>query len=224
MIKYHYDLEQGSEEWLEARRGILTASEMKLILTPTLKIANNEKVRAHVYELLAQRETGYVEPSYISDDMLRGMYDEETARQLYNKHYTETKECGFITNDENGGTVGYSPDGLVGDDGLIEIKSRRQKFQAETISKNEVPKDYIMQLQTGLLVTGREWIDFVSYSSGMPLFIKRVLPDDEIQGALILAIASFEKSIEQEAENYAKNKDGLIMTERQTNTDDFDIL
>src|SRR3546814_6407235 len=70
------DLIQGSEEWLQARCGLLTASEMKLIVTPTLKAANNDKTRTHLYELLAQRVTGYVEPHYISDDMLRGMDDE----------------------------------------------------------------------------------------------------------------------------------------------------
>ena len=63
MIKYHDDLIQGSDEWHAARCGLLTASEVKLILTPTLKIANNDKTRAHVYEIAAQRITGYTEPS-----------------------------------------------------------------------------------------------------------------------------------------------------------------
>ncbi len=73
MITYYPDLIQGSDEWKSARCGLLTASEMKLIITPTtLKIASNDKERAHLYELLAQRITRYVEPSYISDDMLRG--------------------------------------------------------------------------------------------------------------------------------------------------------
>ena len=79
-ITYHRDLIQGSDEWLAARCGLLTASEMKLILTPTLKIAANDKTRAHVYEIAAQRITRYVEPTYIGDDMLRGQEDEIIAR------------------------------------------------------------------------------------------------------------------------------------------------
>jgi hypothetical protein len=86
---YHAELIQGSEEWLQARCGLLTASEMKLIVTPTLKAASNDKERAHLYELLAQRISGYVEPSYISDDMLRGMDDEAEARRIYAESFAE---------------------------------------------------------------------------------------------------------------------------------------
>jgi len=70
-ITYYPELIQGSEEWHALRCGLLTASEMKLIITPTLKVASNEKERAHLYELLAQRITKYVVPTYVSDDMLR---------------------------------------------------------------------------------------------------------------------------------------------------------
>ena len=133
MIRYHRNLVQGSDEWLAARCGMLTASEMKLILTPNLKIAANEKERAHLYELLAQRVTGYVEPAFVSDDMLRGQEDEVEARILYAENFAPVEEVGFITNDWLGFQIGFSPDGLVGDDGLIECKSRRQKFQVETV-------------------------------------------------------------------------------------------
>ena len=119
-IVYHHDLEQGSDEWLAARCGILTASEMKLIVSPTLKPASNDKERAHLYELLAQRITGHVEPHYVTDDMLRGHEDEVEARILYAERYAPVESAGFITNGKWGFTLGYSPDGLVGDDGLIE--------------------------------------------------------------------------------------------------------
>jgi hypothetical protein len=69
MIRYHFDIEQGSEEWHALRCGILTASEMKFIVTPTLKPASNDKERAHLFELLGQRITQHTEPRYISDDM-----------------------------------------------------------------------------------------------------------------------------------------------------------
>jgi hypothetical protein len=159
-ITYHPDLIQGSDEWLAARCGILTASEMKLIITPTLKIASNEKERSHLYELMAQRITKYVEPHYVSDDMLRGQDDEIEARMLYSKHYSPVEEMGFITNDRWGFTIGYSPDGLVGNDGLIECKSRRQKFQVETIVESAPPVDFMLQVHTGLLVSERDWLDF----------------------------------------------------------------
>ena len=71
-ITYHDNVIQGSDEWLAIRCGKLTASEMKHVLTPTLKIADNDKTRAHVFELLFQRITGYVEPQYVSDAMLPG--------------------------------------------------------------------------------------------------------------------------------------------------------
>jgi len=201
-ITYHNDLIQGSDEWHAARCGLLTASEVKLILTPTLKIAANDKTRAHVWELLAQRLTRYTEPSYIGDAMLRGWRDEILARDLYSQHYAQVTEAGFITNDRWGFTLGYSPDGLVGDDGLIECKSRAQKFQIQTIAENEVPGEFMLQLQTGLLVTGRAWVDFISYSGGLPMLVKRVLPDLEIQGAIIDAATAFELTLAERANDY----------------------
>ena len=195
MITYHHDIAQGSEEWNALRLGILTASEMKLIMTPTLKPARNDKERAHLYELLAQRVTGYTEPSYISDDMLRGHEDEINARLTYAENFETVQECGFITNDDRGFVLGYSPDGLVGDDGLIECKSRRQKFQMQTILADAVPDEYMLQCQTGLLISGREWLDFISYCGGMPMFVKRVYPDAGIQEAIIAAATQFESRI-----------------------------
>lgn len=194
-ITYHPDVDQGSEEWLEMRRGIITASEMKLVLTPTLKVANNDKTRAHVYELAAQRISGYVEPTYIGDDMLRGWEDEERARDLYSETYEPVTQCGFITNDDHGFTIGYSPDGLVGDTGLWECKSRRQKYQVQTIVENEPPTEYVLQLQTGLLVTGRDWIDFTSYSGGLPMCTIRVYPDAAIQAAILEAAKQFDAKV-----------------------------
>lgn len=200
---YHPQLVQGSDEWLQARCGLITASEMKLLLTAkTLKVADNEKTRAHVYELLFQRLTGFVEPHYVSDDMLRGQEDEFYARRLYAEHFAPVQEVGFVTNDEWGFTIGYSPDALVGDDGLIECKSRRGKYQIQTIAENEVPEEYVLQLQTGLLVTGRKWIDFISYSGGLPMFVKRVEPDPLIQGAIVAACAHFEAKIAEKEREY----------------------
>lgn len=201
-IRLHNDLIQGSDEWLAARCGLLTASEMKLILTPTLKAASNDKERAHLYELLAQRVTGYVEPHFISDDMLRGHEDEVEARILYAERYAPVTECGFITNDRWGFTIGCSPDGLVGHNGLIECKSRRQKYQVETIIGGVMPTDYALQVQTALLVSEREWCDFVSYSAGLPMVTIRVYPDRAIQDAILDAASAFEGRLASKMDEY----------------------
>jgi len=216
-ITYHTDLLQGSEEWHQIRCGILTASEVKHILTPTLKIANNDKTRQHVWEIAAQRITGYTEPSYIGDDMLRGWEDEIKARDLYSQTRAAVAEVGFITSDDLGFVMGYSPDGLVGDDGLIECKSRRQKYQVQTISEGTVPDEYMLQLQTGLLITGRKWIDFISYSGGLPMFTCRVLPDAEMQAAIVTAATEFEARVVQAVRSFHDNvaAHGYPSTERE---------
>lgn len=231
-ITYHHDLIQGSEEWLAARRGLLTASEMKLIMTPGLKSATNDKERAHLYELLAQRITGYVEPQYISSDMLRGQEDEIEARLLYSKHYAPVEDVGFITNDGFGFTIGYSPDGLVGDVGLIECKSRRQRFQIETMVENvdgdeseTIPQEFMLQTQTGLLVTEREWCDLISYSGGLPMISIRVFPIPEVHDAILDAAATFEARLARKMEVYeralAAPTARLIPTERKIEQEMF---
>lgn len=193
-IRIYPDLIQGSEEWLAVRCGLLTASEMHLIVTPkTLKAAANDKERAHLYELLAQRITRYVEPSYVSDDMLRGLDDEWEALRIYAEaDGAEVQRVGFMTNDRFGFPLGYSPDALVGDDGQVECKSRRAKFQIETILNAAVPPEHVMQLQTGLLVSERQWVDYVSYSGGLPMLTLRVYPDPVVQEAILEAATAFE--------------------------------
>jgi hypothetical protein len=214
-ITYHPEVDQGSDEWLALRCGILTASEVKHILTPTLKTAANDKSRAHVWEIAAQRISQYVEPTYIGDDMLRGMEDEAYARDLYSETRAPVIETGFVTNDEFGFTIGYSPDGLIGAEGLIEIKSRKQKFQIETIVTDEAPSEFMLQLQTGMLVTGRAWIDFISYSGGLPMFVKRVHPDFEIRAAIIDAATKFEADVQAKIAEYHQKAKRFPMTERR---------
>lgn len=225
-ITYHNDLIQGSDEWHQVRCGLLTASEIKHILTPTLKVANNDKTRSHVWELAAQRISEYVEPSYIGDDMLRGWEDEITARDLYSKNFEPVTECGFVTNDKWGFTLGYSPDGLVGADGLIECKSRRQKFQIQTIVENyrdgAMPDDFKLQVQTGLLVTGRKWIDLVSFSGGLPMIPIRVEADAELQEAIIAAATDFEAKVSAAIADYHAAQGAglrLVPTERRVETE-----
>jgi predicted phage-related endonuclease len=228
MIRYHADLVQGSEEWHAARCGLLTASEIRFILTPTLKIASNVKERAHLWELAAQRISQYVEPHYISDAMLRGHEDEVLARDLYGRRFAPVEECGFVTNDKWGFTLGCSPDGLVGADGMIECKSRGQKFQVQTIVEHyvdgTVPEDYLLQVQAGMLVTGREWCDLISYSGGLPMVTMRVLPDANVQDAIIEAASKYEARIHEAVSDYhaaLASDPRLIATERRVEQEMF---
>jgi hypothetical protein len=221
-VRIHHNLCQGTEEWLAARCGMLTASEMGLIITPaTLKAAKNEKERAHLYELLAQRVSGYVEPHFVSFDMMRGHEDEIEALALYAKHFAPTEAVGFVTNDKWGFTIGYSPDAFVGADGLVETKSRRQKYQIETfvvhVLAETIPADYVIQIQTGLLVTERSWCDLISYSGGLPLARIRAYPDPKIQSAIVEAAEGFETRLEEARAKYleAIEKAGNIPTMRR---------
>lgn len=221
-IKVYDNLLQGTDEWHALRCGLLTASEMKYIITPTYKLADNDKTRMHLYELLAQRITNHVEPSYISDDMLRGLDDEDVARDLYNEKNPQNpaREVGFITNDSWGGfTLGYSPDGLVGKNGAIEIKSRNQKFQVQTIIGWEIPKEHDIQIQSAMIVAGLEWIDYVQYSNGMPMATIRAYPDMEKQTAILKAAALFEEKLNEMLEKYTnrlEEKSGfLVPTKRR---------
>lgn len=227
MIHIFRDMVQGSDEWHAARCGILTASEMKHIITPTLKAASNDKERSHLYELLAQRVTQYVEPAYVSSDMLRGVEDENDALALYAEHIAPVDACGFITNDKWGFTLGYSPDALVGSDGLVECKSRRQKFQIETfatsVTEGVIPPDFMLQVQTGLLVSERKWCDFISYSGGLPMAVIRAHPVPEVHAAIIDASRAFEERLAAAHARYlaAVEKTGAIPTERRIHQEMF---
>lgn len=221
-VTYNKELIQGSDEWLAARCGLLTASEMHLIVTPTLKAASNEKERSHLYELLAQRITQYVEPRYIGDDMLRGKGDEIEAADIYSRKYAPVETVGFVTNDKWGFTIGYSPDGLVGDDGLVECKSRNQKYQIRTlidyVSAGAIDPDFMIQVQTGLMVSERKWCDLVSYCGGLPMATVRVLPDEKIQAAILAAATAFEERLvaaKAKFDAVMLSKARLIPTERK---------
>jgi predicted phage-related endonuclease len=117
--------------------------------------------------------------------MLRGQEDEILAREDYAKHYAPVRQCGFVTNSKWGFTLGCSPDGLVGDEGLIECKSRGQKFQVQTVVEyfedGTVPDDFILQVQGQLLVTERKWCDLISRCGGLHQITMRVEADETIQ-------------------------------------------
>lgn len=209
------DVIQGSDDWLDQRRGLVTASVVGQLVTPkTLKIAANDKSRAIVAQLVAERITGYTDPTYISDDMLRGHDEEAQAREKYAEVYAPVREVGFLLRTEDTWKLGYSPDGLIGDDGLIEVKAPRAKGHLSTILADEVPAEHMAQCQAGLLVSGREWLDFVSFSGGMPMWHKRVYPDPVWQDAIVAAVEQFEAAAVEMIADYLAKTEGLPATER----------
>jgi hypothetical protein len=209
------DLEQGSEEWLAARRGIVTASVVGQLITPTGRVASNDYSRALTLTLAAERITGWTDPVWVSDDMIRGTEDEPIARDLYSEHFAPVTEVGFMVREFDGYRLGFSPDGLVGDFGLIEIKSRRPKKHLKTILEDQVPAENMAQLQAGLLVSGRDWCDYVSFAAGMPLWVKRVHPDPKWFDAITEAVAQFEDNVSSMVATYLDRTAGLPMTERR---------
>lgn len=263
-------LVQGTDEWHDARRGMITASVVGQLVTSRMKgpleyacpaceapandpcrskvkragepgapiktthpergavaAANRgddalvieavEADRALIALLTAERITGHTDPTYVSDDMMRGWMDEEAARAMYAEHYAEVTEVGLMVRALDGGPeVGFSPDGLVGDDGLIEIKSRRQKKHLLTVVADAVPAENIAQIQCGLFVSGRAWCDYISYSGGMAFWVKRVLPDPRWFAAIESAVRHFERAAEALASDYLTRVQGLPVTERST--------
>ena len=256
------ELEQGTDEWLAARCGIITASVVGQLITkgapdaltvtcpkcqalaaeacistarkvptpiktahderaanaaelpPVYRVADNDTSRALILNLAAERITGNVEQVFPNRDMERGTLDEPYAREVYSEHYAPATEVGFMVREFNGIRIGYSPDGLVGDDGLIEIKSRRQKIQLKTILDDEVPLENMAQIQCGLLVSGRDWLDYVSYCGGMPLYVKRVHPDIRWLTAIKDAVKAFEDTAAQMLETYQAAVAGRPNTDR----------
>lgn len=215
-LKILPDLEQGSDEWLQQRCGMVTASTVgKLITTKTLKPADNDTSRGLTETLVAERITGHVEPTFISADMWRGTEHEPLARDRYAECYAPVEEVGFMVRTlPSGHQLGYSPDGLVGDVGLLEIKCPRPKNHIRTILADRVPTVYMAQLQCGLLVSGRDWIDFVSFSGGLPLWTKRVYRDDRWHLAIVEAVEQFETNAADMQSRYSQATNGLPTTER----------
>lgn len=217
-VKYYWDVIQKSDEWLSLRLGMLTASEMKNFITPSkLEISKSAAIDGHINQLAYERITGYIDPHFQSADMQRGEVEEVYAKDLYSKNYNQVKDCGFIVNDSLGFCVGYSPDGIIGDDGLIECKSRKGNLQFQTILAEKMPNDYFLQIQTGLFVSGRKWCDFVSYGNGMPMFVERVFPDEKAQSVIAEAAQKADDKIGAVIERYKEiiAKRNLVIAPRR---------
>jgi hypothetical protein len=131
-----------------------------------------------LYRVAMERITGKTTEGYSNSAMLRGIQLEPMARQVYEiEKMTLVDECGFIEVDE---WMGCSPDGLVGDDGMIQIKCPAFNTHIGYIVSEEVPKDYYIQMQAEMWMAGRKWNDFVSFHPDLPTLILRVTPDEAI--------------------------------------------
>ena len=222
-LHVYEDMEQRSPEWYAARAGIVTASVVGKLITPTLKVADNDTSRGVIASLVAERITGVVEPTFTTDDMWRGILHEPYARDIYSGHYQQAVECGFMKLEGDGWTVGYSPDGLVADEGLIEIKCPKAKGHVNTILADAVPSYYMAQCQAALFVSGRKWLDYVSFHAGLPLFVKRVHPDPDWFEAIVLAASKFEKTAAEMVAAYENATRNLPATERIPDYSDIEV-
>jgi len=209
-LTVHNDIEQGSQDWLDLRCGILTASTIGKLLTPTLKVADNDTARGLMQTLIAERISGHVEYVHPSFDMQRGTMDEPFARDLYAEHHAPVTEIGFATLDIGPHKLGASPDGLVGIEGGIEIKSRNPKTQLRTILDDKVPTANLAQIHACMLVLDRLWWDYVSYAGGWPLYVKRVYRDEAWDAALTAALEQYETTAADTITRYRQQATGPI--------------
>ena len=188
-----FDIVQGTEQWHELRRGKFTASTIsKLFMGKTTQGYNDA-----IYKVAVERLTGKSPESYSNKWMERGIEMEPQARMAYEiETLTLVEEVGFIEMDE---WVGCSPDGLVGD-GMIQIKCPAYNTHVGYLITEEIPKDYYAQMQMELWVSGRKWNDFVSYHPDLPMFVKRVFPDEaliqKITGEILIAKQKVNEVIE----------------------------
>ena len=183
-------------------------------LPPVYSVADNETSRGVTAQLVAERITGTCDETPMTPDMWRGVEHEPYARDIYSGHYQQAVECGFMRLDGDGWQLGLSPDGLVADEGGIEIKCPRAKGHVNTILADAVPSYYMPQIQAALFVSGRKWWDYVSFHAGLPLFVKRVHPDPDWFEAIALAVAKFEKTAAEMVAAYQQATKDMPPTER----------
>ena len=168
--EYFYDLQQGSDEWLLVRLGIPTASEFSSIMAKGQGKTRATYMRKLIGEVLTDKPSTYFESTHTE----RGHEMEPEARSLYELlHDVDATRVGFV----RAGCVGASPDSLIGDDGLLEIKTRLPHLQIEVLQSGKVPSENVAQLQGQLWVADRQWVDYMSYWPALKPFIRRVERD-----------------------------------------------
>lgn len=187
-----FEFEQGTPEWYAARLGIPTASEFDTVLATGRGGGESKTRKTYMLKLLGERMTGQPMYSYSNDHMERGKEMEQEARDMYTfLTDLEPQRVGFIRT----GNVGCSPDSLVGDVGLLEIKTKLAHLQLEVLLADELPSEHRAQVQGQLWVSGREWVDFVCYWPKLPLFAKRVYRDETYIKRLETEVDRFETEL-----------------------------
>jgi putative phage-type endonuclease len=168
------DVKQGTPEWLQVRLGIPTASNFDKLITT--KGAPSKQAMKYIYKLAGEKVCGMQEEGYSNANMERGVEMEAEARMFYELTTGEVVEqVGFCLHEDG---YGCSPDGFVGEDGLIEIKCPTISVHVGYLIGKELPDDYFQQVQGQLMVTGRKWCDFLSYYPGIKPFLIRVKRDE----------------------------------------------
>lgn len=193
-------LEQGSPEWHQARCGMVTASRVADVIAKT-KSGWGASRKNYMAELVAERLTGTPAASFTNAAMQWGIETEPQARAAYIFHTdNDVVPVGFVKHPTISGS-GASPDGLVLDTGLIEVKCPNTATHIDTLREKAVPGKYITQMQWQMACTGRQWCDFVSFDPRMPgdlrLFIRRVERDGKMISELETAVSQFIEEMEQ---------------------------
>jgi putative phage-type endonuclease len=175
-----HNIDQQSEAWYQARCGRVTGTRFKSLVAKDTTDAYKDLVTNIACEMI----TGKMEETYSNAIMEYGIETEPIARKEYeNLFEVEVITAGFIMPDESTKYhewIGISPDGLLPEDGILEIKCPLMRTHLEYIERNELPSEYRYQIQGELFVTGLKYCDFMSYVPGMKSFIIRVFPDLEL--------------------------------------------
>ncbi len=183
------ECQQNSPEWYAAKTGIASASSFQKVLTG----GDGKTRRKYMRQLAAERIRGESSDGFTNNHTERGHEYEDAAKELYTQQTGNAISlCGFMKDG-----YGYSPDGLVGEEGLIEVKTRLGDLQIELLLDGRVPNEHTAQIQGGLMVSGRKWLDFISYCPGLPIFIKRVERDEKYITNLRIELALFEKELQE---------------------------
>ncbi|UTO29105.1 lambda exonuclease family protein [Bartonella harrusi] len=200
-------MEQRTAEWFQARLGKVTASNVYNVLSKTAKGLPTSKYEDYKIKLMTERLTGEISQSYITPSMQWGIEHEEDALKEYEFIYdADVIKCGFIPHPTIE-MAGASPDGLIGEDGLVEVKCPQSTTHLRFFMYDEIKPEYIAQMQFQMACTGRKWCHFISYnpqfvgrSTGLRMKVKRIHRDDEQIEQLTKAVEVFLAEIEQDME------------------------
>lgn len=199
--------QQGNEAWIAARLGKVTASRVADVIAKTKNGWGASRAN-YMAELIAERLTGVPADTYTNAAMKWGTDMEPEARAAYSFYVdTDVVEVGFIEHPTIPMT-GASPDGLVGDDGLVELKCPQTATHIDTLLGDPIPAKYIAQMQWQMAATGRKFCDWVSYDPRLPgsmrLFVKRVPRDDTMIAELEKLIFGFLVEVEEKTKALTK--------------------